>query len=155
MPAEWPARECVLCQQGGLFADADPNGTEQVPARQMFAAPKVSSVRKSDPRPAKQAAAKDEDYRATQATRLLRAMYDRGSITADAAYRDLAYEDEDVDRGEWSTRLGVLCAGVYPLAEKAGEVPDFNKKGKVRNVTSYRLTKWGRAEVELMLGRAS
>lgn len=121
----------------------------------LFDAPKVSAVRKTDPRPSKVAAAKDADYRMTQTTRLLRFMYDHGPITADLAYRELPYDGEDVDRGEWSARLGVLCSGVYPLAEKAGEVPDRNRKGKVRDVMSYRLTMWGRAEVETMLGRAS
>lgn len=118
--------------------------------------PKVSQVRHSDPPSAKRAAAQNTDHRQSQATRLLRWMYDHGPITADRALRELTEDGETLERGDWSTRLGTLCSDpVRPLAERAGEVPDTGRKGRERMVMSYRLTVWGRAEVETFRQRAA
>lgn len=106
---------------------------------------RVAQVRHTDPRTAKQAAAKNRDGRASQAVRILRHVWEHGSITADVAFRELTMSDEDVPRGEWSSRLGVLCE--RKLLERAGEVDEVGRRGEVRPVLSYRLTQAGRAEV--------
>lgn len=111
----------------------------------------IARARRTDPAPSRAAAAVNLEGKASQATRLLRWMYDHGLVTADTANRELTYEDEEITRGDWSTRLGGLCAGPHPLAEKAGLVKDTGRKGLEREVVAYRLTVHGRAEVERML----
>jgi len=116
----------------------------------LFDADPVSRVRKHDPRTAKQAAAKDTERRATQAQRILRHLWETGgTITADYAHRHLA-DGEDITRGEWSTRIGVLIH--RGLVERAGEVDELDRHGRSRMVLAYRLTRDGRAECERMLG---
>lgn len=110
----------------------------------------VAQVRKHDPRTAKRAAAQNRDGRASQAVRILRHVREHGSITADVAYRDLTMSDEDVTRGEWSARLGVLVS--RGLLERAGEVDERGRRGEVRPVLAYRLTREGAAEVTRMWG---
>lgn len=117
--------------------------------------PRVGAVRRSDTPASRRAATAHPQHKASQASRLLLRMYHHGPVTADEAWRDLTAEGEQVTRGEWSARLGVLCAGVYPLARHAGEVADRGRNGRLRDVMSYELTLWGRAEVEKMIGGTS
>lgn len=126
-------------------------GGDEVTATQvsLFDAAPVAQVRKHDPRTAKQAAALNPDGRATQAQRILRHLWSAGEITADYAHRHLS-EGEDVTRGEWSARVGVLIH--RGLVERAGEVDEFDRHGRTRRVLAYRLTAAGRAECERMWG---
>jgi hypothetical protein len=109
----------------------------------LFDAPKVASVRKTDPRTAKVAAALDPEGRASQADRILEHLFRHGSITADQALRTLTLPDEEITRGEWSTRIGVLMD--RGLVERAGEVEEEGRRGRVRRVLSYRLSGAGEA----------
>lgn len=111
---------------------------------------RVAQCRQHDPRTAKRAAAQNRDGRASQAVRILRHVWEHGSITADVAYRELTMSDEDVPRGEWSSRLGVLVK--RGLLERAGERDEVGRRGEVRPVLAYRLTAEGRAEVSRMWG---
>ena len=118
--------------------------------------PPVAQVRRSDPRTAKRAAALNPGGRATQAARILRRLWTTGgTITADECWRDLAHYGEDVTRGEWSARLGVLCSPKRGLLEPAGEVEDLDRHNHPRLVLSYRLTEAGRAECARMFGRVA
>jgi hypothetical protein len=113
--------------------------------------PPVSQVRRSDPRTARVAAARNPGGRASQAARILRFVWDHGTITADQAHR-LNGPDEDTPRGEWSTRLGVLCTKERGLLERAGEIEEADRHGRVRKVLRYRLTDRGHAECARMWG---
>ncbi len=115
--------------------------------------PKVAQVRRSDPRTAKRAAAWNPEGRATQAARILRWLWTHDRITADQAWRHLTAPGEDVTRGEWSSRLGVLMD--RGLVEKAGEVSEPDRRGRPRDVLAYRLTPAGLREVTLMFGGAA
>lgn len=111
---------------------------------------RVAQCRHEDPRTAKRAAAQNRDGRASQAVRILRHVREHGSITADVAWRELTCSDEDITRGEWSARIGVLCK--RGLLERAGEVDERGRRGEVRPVLAYRLTREGAAEVQRMWG---
>lgn len=112
-------------------------------------APKVAAVRKRDPRSSKRAAAENPHGRATQADRILRFLWrNRSTITADQAHRLLRLPGEDVTRGEWSARLGVLCSSKRGLLEHAGMVPEPDRHGRVREVLAYRLTPAGEEVAE-------
>ena len=118
--------------------------------------PVDSQVRRSDPRPAKRAAALNPEGRATQAARILRRLWvTGGTITADECWRDLTRHGEDVTRGEWSARLGVLCSTKRGLLEPAGEVEDLDRRNRPRLVLAYRLTDAGREECARMFGRVA
>ena len=106
---------------------------------------RVAQCRHDDPRTAKHAAGRNRDGRASQAVRILRHVREFGSITADEAHRELTMSDEDIPRGEWSTRIGTLIK--RGLLERAGEVDEVGRRGEVRSVLAYRLTAEGRAEV--------
>ena len=106
-------------------------------------APKVAAVRKTDPRSARDAAALDPEGRASQADRILEHLWRHGSITADYALRHLTLPDEGITRGEWSARVGVLMD--RGLVERAGEVEEEGRRGRVRRVLSYRLSGAGEA----------
>ena len=108
--------------------------------------PPVSQVRRHDPRTAKAAAGMNREGRASQATRLLLHLLEHHTVTADYAHRHLTLEAEDVTRGEWSTRIGVLIH--RGLVERAGEVNELDRRGKPRAVLSYRLTDAGRDEAQ-------
>lgn len=112
--------------------------------------PPVAQVRRSDPRSAKRAAAWNPEGRASQAARILRWLWTHPSITADVAFRELTADGEDVQRNEWSARIGMLKK--RGLLERAGEVDEVDRKGRPSRVLAYRLTPAGRAEVELMFG---
>ncbi len=117
----------------------------------LFDAVPVAAVRKHDPRTAKAAAALDPEGRATQAQRILKYLWRfGGTITADGAYRLLTQRDEDISRGEWSARIGVLIK--RGLMERHGEVEDVGRRARRRQVLAYRLTPAGEAEVERMFG---
>lgn len=114
--------------------------------------PPVSAVRRSDPRTARVAAARNQGGRASQAARILRFVWDHGTITADQAH-GLNEDGEDTPRGEWSTRIGLLCSAKRGrLLEKAGEVEAPDRHGRVRPILQYRLSEHGRAEVSRMFG---
>lgn len=114
--------------------------------------PPVSQVRRSDPRTARVAAARNPGGRASQAARILRFVWDHGTITADQAH-GLNAADEDTTRGEWSARIGLLCSTKRGrLLEKAGEVEAPDRHGRVRPILQYRLTDAGHAEVARMFG---
>jgi hypothetical protein len=120
----------------------------------LFDATPVAQSRKHDPRTAKAAAALDPEGRASQAQRILRYLYRfGGTITADRAYRLLTLADEEITRGEWSSRIGVLIS--RGLLERAGEVEDVGRRARRRQVLAYRLTQAGEAETERMFGRPS
>lgn len=122
----------------------------------LFDAKPVAQVRKSDPRTARAAAALNPEGRATQANRILRYLWRfGGTITADYAYRALSQRGEDVTRGEWSARLGVLCSRKRGLLEKAGEVDELDRRGRPRKVLAYRLTPAGEAECDRLFGGQS
>ena len=117
----------------------------------LFDAQPVAQVRKHDPRTAKAAAALDVKRRSTQAQRILRHLWSTGeTITADHAHRHLTEDGEDITRGEWSARIGVLIH--RGLVERAGEVDELDRHGRTRKVLAYRLTLAGRAECERMWG---
>ena len=116
----------------------------------LFDAVPVAQVRKHDPRTAKQAAALNPEGRAIQAHRILKHLWSTGgTITADYAHRHLS-DGEDITRGEWSARIGVLCSDKRGLLERAGEVDELDRHGRTRRVLAYRLTEAGRVECERM-----
>lgn len=116
--------------------------------------PSNARARKQDPRTSKRAAAWNPEGRSSQAARILRWLWTHDRITADTAWRELTAEGEDVTRGEWSARLGMLCSKARGrLLEKGGEVDDIDRKGRPTRVLSYSLTDAGRAEVARMFGR--
>lgn len=116
----------------------------------LFDAEPVARVRKHDPRTARAAAALNPDGRKSQAQRILRYLWTWRTITADEAYRSLTRVGEDVTRGEWSTRIGVLMD--RGLVERAGEVDELDRRGRSRKVLAYRLTQAGVAECSRMWG---
>lgn len=119
----------------------------------LFGPPPAARVRRHDPRPAREAAAKDASGRATQVTRILRWLWEFDTITADQASRRLAAPSEQITRGEWSARIGVLIH--RGLVERAGEVEDNDRRGRPRRVMAYRLTTVGRDECTRMFGGVS
>jgi hypothetical protein len=119
--------------QGTLFGEAPP-----------------SRSRRHDPRTAKVAAAQDPDGRKTQATRILRWLHHEGTITADQALRHLTEPGEDVSRGEWSTRIGVLIH--RGLVERHGFHDEPDRRGRLRAVLQYQLTPAGVVETTRMFG---
>lgn len=122
----------------------------------LFDARPVAQVRKDDPRTARAAAAYNPGNRATQAARILRYLWRfGGTITADYAHRMLSERGEDVTRGEWSARIGVLCSRKRGLLERAGEVDELDRRGRPRKVLAYRLTPAGEAECQRMFGGQS
>jgi hypothetical protein len=115
----------------------------------------TSAVRRTDPASAKRAAAANPAGRATQAARILRYVWRNGGvITADVCYRQLG-EGDDITRGEWSARLGVLSSTRRGLLVRCGEVPDVDRHGQWRSVQAYRLTSAGRDECARMFGGVS
>lgn len=104
--------------------------------------PPVAQVRRTDPRPSKQAAALDTVERAEQWKCLLRRLHD-GPISADTAGELIGRH-----RSIASTRLGVLCK--RGLAEPAGEHRELGRK-----VLRYRLTPAGEREFAQLFGAVS
>lgn len=103
----------------------------------LFSAPKVASVRRSDPRSAKNAAALDPAGRNHQRTLILRHLVHYGPCSADDCALVI-----DRHRSVASTRLNVLAkAG---LAEKCGTVDAADEYGRVRQVEAWRATQAGR-----------
>lgn len=100
--------------------------------------PKVASVRRSDPRSSKRAAAHDPEGRDLQRLRILRFLVANGPATADECARVI-----ERHRSVASTRLNVLRrAG---LTEKCGLKPTPDEYGRVRDVELHRVTDAGRA----------
>lgn len=117
----------------------------------LFGPPPLSQARRHDPASARRAAAENPEGRQSQAARILRWLWEHGTITADTAWRQLTVEGEDVTRGEWSTRIGVLCSTKGGrLVERAGLIDERGRRGRVRKVLAYRLTEQGQAECQLM-----
>ncbi len=117
----------------------------------LFDARPVARARKHDPRPAKDAAALDPEGRRTQKQRILKYLWRfGGTVTADFCFRTLAVDGEEVARGEWSARIGVLVH--EGLMERAGEQEDIGRRARRRKVLAYRLTSAGMAETDLMFG---
>lgn len=100
--------------------------------------PKVASVRRSDPRSAKDAAAHDEKGRNRQRFLILAHLVEHGPCTADELAPVI-----DRHRTVASTRLNVLYkAG---LAEKCGTKKCPDAYGRLRWVELWRATDAGRA----------
>lgn len=107
----------------------------------LFSAPKVASVRRSDPRTAKTAAAQDPEGRSHQRTLILRHLVQHGRSNADDLGRLIGRH-----RSTASTRLNVLAkAG---MAEKCGEMDAADEYGRVRSVEAWRATDAGRAALD-------
>lgn len=120
----------------------------------LFDAVSHARARRHDPAPSKRAAALNPDGRASQAARLLKYLWRLGgTITADHAHRTLTLPGEDVTRGEWSARIGVLIH--RDLLERAGEVEEMDRHYRSRKVLAYRLTPAGEAETARMFGGAT
>lgn len=119
--------------QGSLFGDAPP-----------------ARSRRHDPRSSKVASAQDPEGRKSQAQRILRWLYRFDTISADEAWRRLTEPGEDVTRGEWSARIGVLIH--RGLVERRGERRELDRHGNARMVLEYRLTDVGRDETTRMFG---
>ena len=104
----------------------------------LFDAPKVASVRRSDPRTAKAAAAHDPEGRNLQRVRILRHLAEHGPATADECAVVI-----ERHRSVASTRLNVLRkAG---LVEKCGVKNEADQYGRKRWVELHRVTDAGRA----------
>lgn len=100
----------------------------------LFDAPVVASVRRSDPLPARRAAALDPGGRDYQRTLILAHLASYGPSTAD----DLALVI-DRHRSTASTRLNVLVKAGLVEACGLKDAPD--QYGRVRTVTLYRRTR--------------
>ena len=111
--------------------------SDQLAQPSLFDAPKVSSVRRSDPRTAKNAAAKDPAGRNHQRTLILRYLVQHGPSSADACARVIHRH-----RSVASTRLNVLR--IAGLAEKCGTTDAADELGSVREVDAWRATAAGR-----------
>lgn len=96
----------------------------------------VASVRRSDPRTAKEAARVDPKGRALQKVQMLKRMVQHGPATAD----DLALVIQR-HRSVASTRLNVLRK--EGLAEKCGLTPRTDEYGRKRDVELWRATAAG------------
>lgn len=98
----------------------------------LFDAPKVASVRRSDPRPARTAAAEDPNGRNHQRTLILEFLRHHGPATADECATVIQRH-----RSVASTRLNVLVkAG---LVEACGLKACPSEYGVIRDVTLYRV----------------
>lgn len=90
-----------------------------------------SSVRRTDPRSAKAAAAHDPNGREHQRRLILAALVERGPLTADDCGEVI-----DRHRSVASTRLNVLRKAGH--AEKCGLTPKADEYGRVRDVELWR-----------------
>lgn len=95
-----------------------------------------SSVRRSDPRSAKSAAAHDPNGRDHQRRLILAALVEQGPLTADDCALVI-----DRHRSVASTRLNVLRKAGH--AEKCGLTPQPDCYGRVRDVELHRATRAG------------
>lgn len=105
----------------------------------LFDTLKVASVRRTDPRTAKQAAVSHPDRKAEQWKLLLRELH-RGPLTADRAGVVIGRH-----RSTASSRLGVMVD--RGLVEHAGEVEERPADGgRARWVLRYAITEAGRRD---------
>lgn len=96
-----------------------------------------AQVRRTDPRTAKTAAARDPHGRARQRRLMLEALAQQGPLTADDLAGVIGRH-----RSVASTRLAVLHKAGH--TEKCGLAPRADDYGRVRDVELHRITQAGR-----------